>query len=76
MTFRVPPQVSVILCDKEGTPLYYGSLKAGKEGTAEFPVPGEIAPGEYVIKAFSELRNNGAPSDVASPAVEIGLTIQ
>jgi hypothetical protein len=68
--------VSVILCDKEGTPLYYGSLKAGKEGTAEFPVPGEIAPGEYVIKAFSELRNNGAPSDVASPAVEIGLTIQ
>ena len=68
--------VSVIICDKEGTPLYYSSLKADKEGTAEFPVPGDIAPGEYVIKAFNEQRNAGTASDVASPAVEIGLTIQ
>lgn len=68
--------ISVIICDKEGTPLYYGSLKADKEGTAEFPVPGDIAPGEYIIKAFNELRYGSKYSDISSPAVEIGLTIQ
>lgn len=69
--------LSVIICSKEGTPLYYGSRWSDHvDGTAEFPVPGDIAPGEYVVKVFNEKRNNGTISDVASPVTDIPLTVR
>lgn len=70
--------ISVLICSKEGTPLYYGSQAAfmTTEGTAEFPVPAELAPGEYILKVFSEIRNNKTTSDFASAFADVVLTVQ
>ena len=46
------------------------------EGTAEFPVPAELAPGEYILKVFSEIRNNKTTSDFASAFAVVILTVQ
>ena len=70
--------ISVIICDREGTPLYYGSLKSSKlvDGTAEFPVPAKLAPGEYTVKVFNEERNDNRNSDLASGFTDIPLTVR
>lgn len=69
--------ISVILCSKDGTPLYYGSQKSEHvEGTVEFSLPEDIAAGEYVMKVFNEQRNDNRESDVASSFADIPLTIQ
>lgn len=69
--------VSVIICSREGTPLYYGSLQIGQEeGAVEFPVPQDIAPGEYVVRAFNEIRYDEQNSDAASPMTDIPLTVR
>lgn len=69
--------ISVIICSREGAPLYYGSLRARQaDGVVEFPVPRDIAPGEYVVRVFNETRYDNRNSDLASPMTEIPLTVR
>ena len=69
--------ISAIICSREGTPLYYGSVRVRQaEGVAEFPVPPDIAPGEYVVRVFNETRYDDRNSDLASPMTDIPLTVR
>ena len=69
--------ISVILCDREGTPLYYGSRRSvDKDGTAEFPLPADLASGEYIVKVFNEERNDNRTTDIASGITDIPLTVR
>ena len=69
--------ISVILCDGAGAPLYYGSRQSkDKDGTAEFPLPAELAPGEYTVKVLNEERNDNMTSDIASRITDIPLTVR
>ena len=53
-------------------------MKSSKlvDGTAEFPVPAELAPGEYTVKVFNEERNDNRNSDLASGFTDIPLTVR
>ncbi|MBR2743587.1 MAG: hypothetical protein IKD89_08365, partial [Clostridia bacterium] len=68
--------VSVIVCDKKGNPVYYGSVKTGvKEGRAGFTLPGDLPAGSYTMKAFSEQNNGDYMTDLASPFCSVALKV-
>ncbi len=69
--------VSVLIFDRTGKKaLYYGSVPAeAAEGTAEFTLPGALADGRYILKAFSERKNGENESDLASAFSSVTLTV-
>ena len=67
--------VSAMLCDADGTALYYASLTSQGSGTWNLALPGDLATGSYTIRLFSEQQNGDCLTDYASSFVTIPLNI-
>lgn len=68
--------ISAMLCDKNGTVLYYGKIAASSErGTASFRVPDALSTGDYTLKLFCEQCNDGYKTDYSSDFQDINLHI-
>ena len=69
--------VSAMLCDGDGTALYYASATPDSSGSGswDLTIPGGIAEGSYTLKVFSEQRNGDKKTDYASSPVSIPLTV-
>ena len=69
--------VSVLLCDSNDNVLYYGKIAQNSaSGTASIAVPGDLAPGDYTLKVFSEQCNGDYNTDYASNFTDIALTVE
>ena len=69
--------VSVMLCDSNDNVLYYGKIAQNSaSGTASIAVPGDLAPGDYTLKVFSEQCNGDYNTDYASNFTDIALTVE
>ena len=69
--------VSVLLCDSNDNVLYYGKIAQNSaSGTASIAIPGDIAPGDYTLKMFSEQCNGDYNTDYASNFTDIALTVE
>lgn len=68
--------ISAMLCDKNGTVLYYGKIAASSErGTASFRVPDALSTGDYTLRLFCEQCNDGYKADYSSDFQDINLHI-
>ena len=69
--------VSVLLCDSNDNVLYYGKIAQNSaSGTASIAIPGDLAPGSYNLKVFSEQCNGDYNTDYASNFTDIALTVE
>ncbi len=69
--------VSVLLCDSNDNVLYYGKIAQNSaSGTASIAIPGDLAPGDYTLKVFSEQCNGDYNTDYASNFTDIALTVE
>ena len=69
--------VSVLLCDSNDNVLYYGKIAQNSaSGTASIALPGDLAPGSYTLKVFSEQCNGDYNTDYASNFTDIALTVE
>ena len=69
--------VSVLLCDSNDNVLYYGKIAQNSaSGTASIAIPGDLAPGSYNLKLFSEQCNGDYNTDYASNFTDIALTVE
>ena len=69
--------VSVLLCDSNDNVLYYGKIAQNSaSGTASIAIPGDLAPGSYNLKVFSEQCNGDYNTDYASNFTDIVLTVE
>ena len=69
--------VSVLLCDSNDNVLYYGKIAQNSaSGTASIAIPGDLAPGSYTLKVFSEQYNGDFNTDYASNFTDIALTVE
>ena len=69
--------VSVLLCDSNDNVLYYGKIAQNSaSGTASIAIPGNLAPGSYNLKVFSEQCNGDYNTDYASNFTDIALTVE
>ena len=69
--------VSVLLCDSNDNVLYYGKIAQNSaSGTASIAIPGDLAPGSYTLKVFSEQCNGDYNTDYASNFTDIALTVE
>ena len=69
--------VSVLLCDSNDNVLYYGKIAQNSaSGTASIAIPGDLAPGDYTLKVFSEQYNGDYNTDYASNFTDIALTVE
>lgn len=69
--------VSVLLCDSNDNVLYYGKIAQNSaSGTASIAIPGDLAPGSYNLKVFSEQCNGDYNTDYASDFTDIALTVE
>lgn len=69
--------VSVLLCDSNDNVLYYGKIAQNSaSGTASITIPGDLAPGSYNLKVFSEQCNGDYNTDYASNFTDIALTVE
>ena len=69
--------VSVLLCDSNDNVLYYGKIAQNSaSGTASIAIPGDLAPGSYNLKLFSEQCNGDNNTDYASNFTDIALTVE
>ena len=69
--------VSVLLCDSNDNVLYYGKIAQNSaSGTASIAIPGDLAPGDYTLKMFSEQCNGDYNTDYASNFTDIALTVE
>ena len=69
--------VSVLLCDSNDNVLYYGKIAQNSaSGTASIAIPGDLAPGGYNLKVFSEQCNGDYNTDYASNFTDIALTVE
>ena len=69
--------VSVLLCDSNDNVLYYGKIAQNSaSGTASIAIPGDLAPGDYTLKVFSEQCNGDYNTDYASNFTDLALTVE
>ena len=75
--------VSVLVCDTNGDPRFYGraadcTSDSAAAGTASFILPGRSAlpAGDYKLLVFSEQANGDNHTDFAGTPFEIGLTVE
>ena len=69
--------VSAMLCDSEGTPLYYASATpTSGTGTWALKLPVALDEGSYTLKVFSEQRQGDEMTDYASAMSTIAITVQ
>ena len=69
--------VSVLLCDSNDNVLYYGKIAQNSaSGTASIAIPGDLAPGDYTLKVFSEQCNGDYNTDYASNFTDSALTVE
>ena len=69
--------VSVLLCDSNDNVLYYGKIAQNSaSGTTSIAIPGDLAPGDYTLKVFSEQCNGDYNTDYASNFTDIALTVE
>ena len=69
--------ISVMICDANGTILYYASAAPDTSGSGEceFSLPEQLPLGNYVVKVFNEMRIDGDHFDGASRMVSCPLTV-
>ena len=66
--------ISALLCDSDGTILYYASTEQNSDGTWTVTLPNSLS-GSYKLKVFSEQQNGDKKTDYASPVSEIALNV-
>ena len=66
--------ISALLCDSDGTILYYASTEQNSDGTWTVTLPNSLS-GSHILKVFSEQQNGDKKTDYASPVSEIALNV-
>ena len=58
--------ISAMICDTDGSPLYYASERSLGNGFASFDLPADLPGDEIILKVFNEQRNGQYETDYAS----------
>ena len=58
--------ISAMICDTDGSPLYYASERSLGNGFVTFDIPADLPTGEIILKVFNEQRNGQYETDYAS----------
>ena len=67
--------ISAVICDTDGSPLYYASERSLGNGFASFDLPADLPGDEIILKVFNEQRNGQYKTDYASEPKNFHISV-